>query len=55
MGSEIAHDMVHLPVIRTLTRNLSGVYPEILDETRFVLAEKLGKDVGEDGEFTTNV
>ena len=50
MGPAISHDQVHLPVIRTLTRNLDTLYPEILDETKFILAEKLGK-VGDDGEF----
>jgi hypothetical protein len=49
MGPEIAHDHVHLPVIRALTRNLDAVYPEILDETRYILAEKL-KDADKDGE-----
>jgi hypothetical protein len=53
MGPEITHDQVHLPVIRTLTRNLDAVYPDILDETRFILAEQLGKKVGDDGGFLT--
>jgi hypothetical protein len=52
VGPEVSRDQVHLPVIRTLTRNLDTLYPEILDETKFILAEKLGK-AGDDGEFSS--
>lgn len=49
MGPEIARDMIHLPVIRALTRNLEAIYPEIMDETKFTLSEQLRKEKKVDG------
>lgn len=49
LGSEMTHNMVHLPIIRTLTRNLDAVYPEIMDEINFAFSEHIGKGREVDG------
>ena len=38
VGPGISHDMIHLSVIRALTRQLPAIYPEIADETRSAFA-----------------
>lgn len=43
VGAGISHDMIHLPVIRALTRQLPAIYPEIADETSSAFGTQFGK------------
>lgn len=46
VGKSVSQDMIHLPVIRALTRQLPTFYPEVVDETQYAFTtyfEKHGK------------
>ncbi|KAG8842189.1 hypothetical protein FRB91_004366 [Serendipita sp. 411] len=49
IGPALSRDQIHLPAIRALTRRLSVVFPEIVDETHSAFATQMEKGKIADG------
>ncbi|KIM21870.1 hypothetical protein M408DRAFT_333196 [Serendipita vermifera MAFF 305830] len=55
VGPELSRDHIHLALIRTLNRNLKGVYDEIADETEYSISSALKKGKDENDWTSVNV
>lgn len=46
----LAHDPIHLSLIKTLNKNLDSIYPEIADEVKYVIPKSLEDKPDKDGQ-----